>query len=375
MSGAALVVAQTGVIFLDAFRELNARKMFWISMAIAALVVSVFGVLGINAKGVTVLWFTLEVPLFNTGLMSVGTFYKMLFASVGIELWLGWASTILALVSSASLIPDFVGSGQIESMVARPIGRVRLFLTKYVAGLLFVFLQALVFTLAAVVLIGLRSGEWMWTLLAAVPIVTLFFSYLFCVSALVGVWTRSTLAALAAALAVWGCVLAVGVADNIVIGQTFSAERQANLMRADVQATALQVTRLEQDGATPERMADLRAGLERREREVAAKEKSLETLKFWGRVSATARTILPKTGETKDLIARLAISDEEMARFMDAADQDPRGGGGPFGDRATLRHVENVNKGRSVWWIVGTSLLFQGMVLGAACYVFARRDF
>ena len=189
-------MTQTLAIFLDAYRELNARKMFWISLGIALLVVSSFALIGINEEGVTFLWWPLPHDLINTTVISRKTFYIGLFSIIGLNLWLGWASTILALVSTASLLPDFVSSGSIECMLSKPIGRVRLFLTKYCAGLLFVVLQALVFTLAAIIVIGVRSNEWIWGLLLAVPVVTLFFSYLYSASALVGVWTRSTLAAL-----------------------------------------------------------------------------------------------------------------------------------------------------------------------------------
>lgn len=169
---------QTLAIFKDAYRELNARKMFWITLIIAVLMVSVFGILGINDRGFQFLWFTLESDVFNTNLIGRDTLYKLLFALFGMTFWLGWASTVLALVSTASIMPDFVASGAIENMLARPISRTRLFLTKYAAGLLFVVLQALAFTLLSIFVIGLRSGEWLWSLLYAVPMVTLFFSYL-----------------------------------------------------------------------------------------------------------------------------------------------------------------------------------------------------
>ena len=42
------VLTQTGAIFYDAYRELNARKMFWISLGISLLVVACFALIGIN---------------------------------------------------------------------------------------------------------------------------------------------------------------------------------------------------------------------------------------------------------------------------------------------------------------------------------------
>ena len=47
---------QTLALLNAAYRELNARKLFWVTMVISLLIVAVFAALGINEKGITVLW-------------------------------------------------------------------------------------------------------------------------------------------------------------------------------------------------------------------------------------------------------------------------------------------------------------------------------
>jgi hypothetical protein len=39
------------------------------------------------------------------------------------------------------------------------------------------------------------------------------------------------------------------------------------------------------------------------------------------------------------------------------------------------RTLEATMRARSEWWIVGTSLAFEGVVLGLAAWIFCRRDF
>lgn len=370
---------QTWAILKDAYRELNARKMFWIALAISLLVVCAFGGLGINDRGIEVLWFTIDSGPVNTGLISRPLFYKMLFVSVGIKIWLGWGSTILALVSTASIIPDFVSSGAIESMLARPISRARLFLTKYFASLLFVVVKTALFTLVSIVVIGVRGGTWLWSLLWAVPVITLFFSYLYCVSALVGVWTRSTLAALVAALALWGAALTVGVTENWLLIARLSAENPVPLAERNIEALQLQIGQAKaKDNPDPADYARLEKKLAEETDKLAAARARLRRIDPWHRIAYTAKLVLPKTGDTKDLLERVAISDREMQQMANAADdRDSRRDNNPFSatDRRAMQQAEKIVKSRSLWFVLGSSLAFEAVVIGAACWLFSRRDF
>ena len=121
---------QTAAIFLDAYRELNAKKLFWITMILSGLVVVAFAAMGNNEKGITIFHWTIELPFSSTKVVPRDEFYKMWFVSLGLKFWLGWIASILALVSTASMIPDFLAGGAIELSLSKPIGRLRLFLTK-----------------------------------------------------------------------------------------------------------------------------------------------------------------------------------------------------------------------------------------------------
>lgn len=368
---------QTWAILKDAYRELNARKMFWISLGISLLVVCVFAGLGINENGIELLWFTLDTGPLNTTLMSKPLFYKSLFVSVGLSVWLGWASTILALVSTASIIPDFVSSGAIEGMLARPISRTRLFLTKYFASLLFVVLQGLVFTAASVLVIGVRGGVWLWGLMLAVPIITLFFSYLYCISALVGVWTRSTLASLLAALAVWGVVLVMSIAESGLLVWKISAENPIPLAEKNVEALVLQISEKKKTSTDPADFASLEKRLVEKREELAEQQVKAKSIDKWYSIAFTAKTLLPKTGETKDLLERAIVNDREMEQMVKMSEGDGRRNSGPFGasDMKAVREADKVGKSRSIWWVIGTSLLFEAAIVAWACRIFARRDF
>ena len=49
------MIRQTVALFIDAYRELNARKLFWITLILSVIVVVAFALLGINDRGISFL--------------------------------------------------------------------------------------------------------------------------------------------------------------------------------------------------------------------------------------------------------------------------------------------------------------------------------
>jgi ABC-type transport system involved in multi-copper enzyme maturation permease subunit len=123
-------VTQTLAIFLDAYRDLNSRKLFWLAIGVSMLVVVIVGALGIDETGVSVLTFHFDSKFVNTLFFPRDLFYKMIFQNLGINIWLTWLAAILALISTASVVPELIANGSIDMMLSKPITRHRLFLTR-----------------------------------------------------------------------------------------------------------------------------------------------------------------------------------------------------------------------------------------------------
>jgi ABC-type transport system involved in multi-copper enzyme maturation permease subunit len=454
-------VTQTLAIFKDAYRELNHKKLFWVVLGLSLAVVTSFALLGNNEKGMTVLGYTLEIPFLSTRAVSSAGFYKFIFNSVGVKFWLTWGATILALISTAGMIPDFVASGAIDMTLSKPIGRLRLFLTKYAAGLLFVALQVVVFSLGAFIVIGVRGKAWEPSLFLAVPIVVLFYSYLFCVCALVGMVTRSGITALLLTMLFWLGLWAISTAETQLL--TFKLQSQSNVARDQGSVKRIsetlewnrkQLAALETapagrsapaalNSASPESATpssdkaangrntkpvdasstsegnqqaaasadtdgpsgpprgrarrdrerreallqrvlkataptndpvEVRRRIEEWESELATAQRSLEeseasakSLARWQGLFYATKTVLPKTGETTDLLGRYVIDKEDRDGLLRMIEEQS--------GETTATDVQNTLTARSIGWIVGTSLAFQGVVLGIACWIFCRRDF
>lgn len=418
---------QTWAMLVDSYRELNARKLFWITMLLSALVTLVIASLGIGPKGLTFLvWaFPIEVlgTFLNSSTLEPAEFYKIIFTTFGFGIWLTWAAMILALISTANIIPDFISGGAIDLTLSKPIGRLRLFVTKYCTSLLFVAAQVGVFSLLAFLVIGLRGGSWAWGLFWSVPLVVLVFSYLYSVSALVGMVTRSGMAALLVTGLVWAAIFVVNLAEaGILLNLRTQYDISVGLHTSEIEKRQKELAALESEPAptaansekpaasepqgegkpawagmaelnTDNPAAERASRIERLKREVGDFEKSkagvqstAADLHRYHAIAFAVKTILPKTGETTELLGRVLFKGDELEGVQDSMEENSVGrrgrgqGGIPVGavrvsQRELGREVKKEMDSRSVWWVAGTSAAFMFTMLGSACVIFVRRDF
>jgi hypothetical protein len=385
-------------MLVDAYRELNARRLFWITLMLSGVMVISFALVGLTPKGIKVIAWEFPIPGFNTNIIEPATFYKLIFSNLGIGVWLTWGATILALVSTAGMFPEFVSSGAVELTLSKPISRLRLFLTRYLTGLLFVALQVGVFTLASFLVIGIRGGAWIPGLFWAVPIVVLFFSYLYCVCTVIGLATRSTIAALLLTVLFWLILFGLNATDAIFIQmREMSALREETLARR-IENLEKRATDRIIEKRRAALAADPSAGLPPPDAPVTREEidaentrlpaqrerlsderRSLEKWKRWCEILHVVRTPLPKTSDTRKILERVLIDQGELSRLRAPGDDDPvaigetddvRISGGDLRQR-----MERSERSRSMVWVLGTSAGFEVVVLAIGAVIFCRRDF
>lgn len=390
------MVAQTLALCLDAYRELNARKLFWITMALNLMAVFLFAALGINERGVTFLHWTFDNPFFTSKLVSPELFYKIQFTNWGIPVWLSWVATILALVSTAGLIPDLISGGVIETVLSKPIGRVRLLLTKYVFGLLFVVLQVFVFSLGCFLVMLIRGRTFVPELFLAVPIVTAFFSYLFAVCVLLGLLTRSTVAALLLTILFWFLVFIVNTGEGMML-----AQREGSIVRLEDarenldNQIALADRFIEQKERNGQAITDgdgnevtdleqkreaVNSALVRSRERIPEAEEAAETWERWAGRVVMLKAVLPKTQETIGLLERYLVTQEEVERLLRESAGVPDDVERPehepaMADPRVSQRLNDLLRSRSLAWVLGTSFVFEAVLLGLSCLIFKRRDF
>ena len=391
-----MIWTQTKTMFVDAYRELNAKKLFWITMALNFLAVVIFASMGINKTGVSFWHWTFDNQILNTNVVSKRFFYITTFTGTGVTFWLSWVTTILALVSTAGIIPDMISGGTIEAMLSKPIGRIRYFLTKYLSALLFVAMQVGVFTAGAFFVLGIRSGAWEAGIFLAIPIVLAFFSFLYSFCALIGLLTRSTIASLLLTILFWCMIFIVNMGDALMVSQRegtiIQIEDRQKAIEPQVRfaESKLELMRNEgkpipgEDGEPlPENASDtleaVNPTLRRARDRLATSEQAIDTWTTWSQRVFLLKTVLPKTQETIGLLERYLVPMDELKELMDRrADgaQIPDEEDVPaMADPRVSARVQEAYRGRTEFWVLGTSFLFEGFMLTLCCWIFARRDF
>jgi ABC-type transport system involved in multi-copper enzyme maturation permease subunit len=370
---------QTLALLLDAYRDLNARRMFWIVLILSTLVAASFAGIGLTPTGFEILVWRFPSVFFNSKYISPGDFYKSIFLNFGIGFWLTWLATVLALISTASLFPDFLAAGAVDLYLSKPIGRLRLFLTKYFCGLLFVALQIACFCAASFAVIGIRGGAWEPGIFLAVPIVVLFFSYLFCFCVLVGVWTRSTVSAVLLTLLFWICIFGVHSTEMFLLTMKLSQDSATARLNKEIQTTEKSLAKARQNAVTRPTTRNtgevnrLQAQLDRDQRQRAATGNSFE---FAHQIFYDVKTLLPKTSETVALLERELVDSARLQRAADAQRDSAQDSQVDFnGNPVDVKALQAAIRGRTVGWIVGTSVGFEMVVLALAAWLFCRRDY
>jgi len=388
---------QTFALLLDSWRLLLSRRLFWLTLALNVIVVLLYGSIAITDSGFSLFYGLWEIEneqyrastgLARTVLLPIVSYWM-------ISYWLAWFATGLGLISTASIIPDFLAEGAIDMVLAKPISRTKAFFVKYLGGLLFVLLQVTVFCTGSFLVNLIRLGEWQWMLFAAIPVVTLFFSYMFAVSVFFGVVTRSSIAAILAAAVFWFVLFIAQGAESIshMISAAISIQTEAVEKRdaADQEKfAAMKADGLTSDDNSFER---LRGEIEARAPQLTDLRRQRDLAAAWHNGFYIAVTVLPKTKATIALIDRwfapptggptslqeLFVANASRNR-PPRPDRPGRAPGGSAGEmemepgQVEARVLRDESE-RSLTWVIGTSIAFELVVLGGALWIFRRRDF
>jgi ABC-type transport system involved in multi-copper enzyme maturation permease subunit len=369
-------------MLIDAYRELNSKKLFWVILALSMVFVIVYASIGFDDTGVSMLfgvWHIDNEMLTRDSRLSV-ILYRGIFSTFVIPIWLSWIATILALISTTTIFPDFVSGGAIDVMLSKPISRVRLFAYKYFSSLLFVVLQIGVFCIGVFLCMGLRLNDWEWRLFIAIPIVTVFYSYLFSVNVLIGVWTRSAITALLLTLLLWFGLYAINQTEAIInmvhTSAVVEVERSTTRIAALEDSTS---DSSDDDMAGPSVTLEMELSTARDARDEA--QKTIDTLKPYRFTVRAFQSVFPKTGETIGVVDRLLSRDDDINLMDILSGNVEQSRNGDFqvastgDDRQVQQRMMDEYNNRSLWYVIGTSLIFEFVVLGLACWIFVRRDY
>jgi ABC-type transport system involved in multi-copper enzyme maturation permease subunit len=222
-----------------------------------------------------------------------------------------WVGILVGVVVTAFFIPNMVRKGTVDLLLVKPIHRTTLLIYKYFGGLTFVFLNAVLAVGGTWLVLGLRSGIWSPAFLGTILVLTFFFAILYAVSALFGVLTQSAIVSILMTCLVWFVLWCVGT--------TYTA---LELIKKDPVIS--------------------------------------ETMPIPGWLHSTVGYIhmgLPRTQDLNILVSKLLGSETLLTRGEIS--------------RMKLDQLPDITWGESL----GVSAAFVAVLLGIACWKFARRDY
>ena len=129
---------------------------------------------------------------------------------------LGVAGVFVAVLVTASMIPQTFEAGSVDLLLSKPISRSWLFLAKFVGGCAFIAINAAYFIGGLWLMLGLRFGLWNQRLLWAIPLYLFLFAIYYSVSALAGIVWRNAIVSVVMAVVFWFVCWTLGTANTLV---------------------------------------------------------------------------------------------------------------------------------------------------------------
>lgn len=309
-------------IVRDTINEIRVKKLFWVTLMLSAACIAALACVSFDEQGMKILWHRVPKsslatsdPLFAS---SISTFVV---SPLLIGMYVGKLGTILGLVGTAGIFPRLMERGSIDCILARPISRWKLFFAKYVGGLMFMFIQASFFVVGSFLVLGIRWNVWFPGYLWSILLLTVLFSYLYCVSVVLSIWTRSAMASLLLTLTFWFLVASLQGSRNLL----------------DLYSD-------------PEQFAPAKKAL---------------------RIAAL---ITPQTGGISIIADRL-MDATDPTRHVDSELFIGRTPGFSADERQRALEYQKAAKFGSWFSSIGSSLLFEAVVLLLAGWRFSRKDF
>ncbi len=117
---------------------------------------------------------------------------------------------LIAVIITASLIPDMLQANSLNLLLSKPITRWGLLLSKFVGGCAFIAILAAYLFFGLWLLLGVRIGYWDKAILLSIPVYIFVFAIYFSVSTLFGVMFRNTIVSIILTFLFWVVCWAIG---------------------------------------------------------------------------------------------------------------------------------------------------------------------
>lgn len=177
-------------LVFNTLKEALARKVLLIIFILFSLIIILIPIV-INLDAVEVIPYMLQAdPSFN-------------YENFILKVELAFVSQIpflvlmmIFIVMASSFIPSMLQKGYVEFILARPISRTNIILSKYVAGILIVFIAMVYIIIPIWLIVSIKTGVWHFKFLYSIFWYTFIFATLYPLVILSGLITKSSVLSL-----------------------------------------------------------------------------------------------------------------------------------------------------------------------------------
>jgi ABC-type transport system involved in multi-copper enzyme maturation permease subunit len=225
----------------DTVRQSLDSKAFWLLLGFSGLCVLLC--LGVRVEGATAHRPPGEIELYGannqpfTGVNAGQGHLSLAFGAIRLRLprdgesaviflqtlLARWGASavgmLLILLWTSGFLPDFLQPRSASVLLAKPVPRWSLLAGKYLGVLAFVTLHVIFFVLGTWLALGWKTGFWHPAYLLSIPLLVVEFAILYSFSALLAVWTRSTVVCIFGALVFWCLCSTVTFSRHAVVAQ------------------------------------------------------------------------------------------------------------------------------------------------------------
>lgn len=183
------------------------------------------------------LWYDLgpTLPMSRRSFNSETTEY----AAFVMKWFVGVVGVVIAILITASVIPQMFDPGSLHLLLSFPVSRSLLFLAKYIGGCAFTFLSAAYLIGGLWFLLGIRFGIWELSLLYCIPLYVFVFAIYYAVSALAGVIWRNPLICIALSVLFWLVCFTMGAIKSGYESFALDTARFTKLIEAEGEVFAI----------------------------------------------------------------------------------------------------------------------------------------
>lgn len=159
--------------------------------------------------------------------------------SVIMKYFVGVIGVIIAVLVTASVIPQMFDPGSLNLLLSKPISRSLLFLSKFFGGCAFILINASYLITGLWLILGMRFGIWDAKLLLTIPIYLFMFAIYYTVSALAGVIWRNAIVSVALSVLFWLVCFSVGISKWLIETRYIDKQRIVRVIPAGDQVFAV----------------------------------------------------------------------------------------------------------------------------------------